>query len=367
MTLAVGRRGDLAPDGGRQSLRRARDRCRVTGSHDGVNLAGFVVSHRRTGGLAAVGLRPAEGRGSELLRLLVAGRVARLALGRILGQKQLPSVLKGCRRAQRPRAFASLARNRLGPRRHHGGRDLAAGRSPQRRRRVLGRRFLVARGTRGASRGLGAAQVARDLLHQEMGDPPEGLEHALALGGHRLEGLDVTLGVELRVELLDGVNLGEIALVVLDHPRDLLELEPVLGQIGAQVGETLLVLLHLADLAVRHEDDGVGALQHQLARGVVEHLPGHGVEQEAGLESHDLAQVERQQIEEQRAIRLRLHADHLAATGLGNRLVDRFEIRGLAAQPGAVIDQLGVDFLARIADDDHGYDPPFATPPCRRA
>jgi hypothetical protein len=55
----------------------------------------------------------------------------------------------------------------------------------------------------------------------------------------------------------------------------------------------------------RHEDDAVDALEDELAAGVVEHLTGHRVEVEAGLEASDLAEREREEVEEQRAVRAR--------------------------------------------------------------
>ena len=174
----------------------------------------------------------------------------------------------------------------------------------------------------------------------------EGLEHAHALGGHGLERRHLAVGIERGVQFLHRVHVGQIALVELHRPGNLIQAQAVLGQVRAQVGETLPVLVHLADFTVGHEHDRVGALEHQLAGGVVEHLAGHGVEQEAGLEPHDLAEIEGKQVEEQRPVGLRLHAHHLAAALLGHGLEDGLEIGRLTAQPGAVVHELGVDLFA---------------------
>ena len=238
---------------------------------------------------------------------------------------------------------------RDGPLRCEGRRSLGAG--------GLGLRWSLHAPrdrARGRARERRAAQVLRHLLHEQVRDAAEGLEHALAGRSHRLEARHLAAFVQFGVELFDRVDVGKIALVVLDHPRDLVEAQAVLGQVRLQVGETLLVLLHLADFAVGNEDDGVRSLEHELAGGVVEHLARHRVEQEAGLEPHDLAEIERQQIEEERPVGLRLHADHLAAAGIGHRLVDGLEVRRLAAQARTVVDELRVDLLARVAHDNHG-------------
>ena len=58
--------------------------------------------------------------------------------------------------------------------------------------------------------------------------------------------------------------------------------------------------------------DAVHALQDQLAAGVVEDLAGHGVEVEAGLEAAHRAELEGQEVEEERAVGLGGEGDELA-------------------------------------------------------
>ena len=90
-----------------------------------------------------------------------------------------------------------------------------------------------------------------------------------------------------------------------------------------------------------------------LRRGVVEDLPGHRVEVEARLEAADLAERQRQEVEEERSLGLRREADHLPLV-LGVRaLVDVLEVRRLPAETGPVIDQLAVDLAGHVVDEAH--------------
>ena len=74
--------------------------------------------------------------------------------------------------------------------------------------------------------------------------------------------------------------LRQVLLVVLHDERHRARVDPLLREIRVQVLEALDVLVELARLAVGHEHDAVGALQHELARRLVVDLPGHGVELE---------------------------------------------------------------------------------------
>ena len=153
----------------------------------------------------------------------------------------------------------------------------------------------------------------------------------------RRDGLEVgDVGrVEQLAQLFDRRDVRQVALVVLDDVGELVEVVALLGQVGAQVLERLDVGLHALDLRVGDEDHAVDALQDQLAAGVVEDLAGHRVEVEARLEAADLAERERQEVEEQRALGLRREGDHLALRlGVG-LVVDVLEVRRLPAEtPG---------------------------------
>jgi len=66
-------------------------------------------------------------------------------------------------------------------------------------------------------------------------------------------------------------------------------------------------------LRVRYENHAVYAFQNELARGVIKHLTRNGVEMKARLEATHSSQLERHEIEEQRAIRFGRQTDQFAA------------------------------------------------------
>ncbi len=72
---------------------------------------------------------------------------------------------------------------------------------------------------------------------------------------------------------------------------------------------------------------------------------------DARLEAPHRAQIEWQEVEEQGSIGLGSKRDHLALLLFGCFLEDELQIRRLAAQSGAVVDDLAVD-LARCEVDE---------------
>jgi hypothetical protein len=99
------------------------------------------------------------------------------------------------------------------------------------------------------------------------------------------------------------------------------------------------------------EHDTVDALEDELAARVVEDLPGNRVEVEARLEPADLAERQRQEVEEQRALGLRREGDHLALRVGAGLCVDVVQVGGLPAQSRDRIDQLAVDLPRRVIDE----------------
>ena len=172
--------------------------------------------------------------------------------------------------------------------------------------------------------------------------------------GHRFDVLVLALGIERRRAIVvDRRDVRQVALVELQDQRDFVEVEADLGEVLAQVLEALDVRVEHRLLRVGDEDDAVDALEHELAGGVVEDLAGDGVELQAGLESADDADVDRQEVEEERAVGLRLEADHLAAAlrrGLG---VDVVEIGGLPAEARTVVNDLRGHLHRRVIEEDH--------------
>ncbi len=151
-----------------------------------------------------------------------------------------------------------------------------------------------------------------------------------------------------------GGDLRHVALVELQRVGDRLQVEAVLVQVVLEVADRLDVGLHPFGLAVGDEDHAVDALEDELAAGVVEDLPGDGVEVEAGREAADRTEIERQEVEEERAVGFGGERDHLALR-LGRSLaVDELQVGRLSTQPGAVVDDLAVDLAAGVVDERHG-------------
>ena len=170
--------------------------------------------------------------------------------------------------------------------------------------------------------------------------------------------VDGPAGIERGLQLRDRSGVGEVALVVLDGERNPGQIVPVLRHVLVEVLHRLDVGVHPLDLAVRHEDDAVHPLEDQLAGSVVVHLAGHGIQMELHLETPDGAEIDRQEIEEERALGLGRQRDHLPPRAGGHLVVDVFEVGGLAAESRPVVDELAVDFTGRVVDHRHALHVP---------
>jgi hypothetical protein len=184
----------------------------------------------------------------------------------------------------------------------------------------------------------------RDRLERVL-DPDSGRRH-------RLVERRVVL-VDRGVQLFHARELRQVALVELQHVRHLGQLDPVTLQVLLEVLERFDVRTEHLFLRVGDEHDAIDALQHELAGLVVEDLARHGVELHAGLHPADLAQIHRQEVEEQRAVGLGGQGEHLALDALAQVLVDELEVRRLAAQAGTVVDDLGRQLLGRVVEQYH--------------
>src|SRR5205085_2113480 len=132
--------------------------------------------------------------------------------------------------------------------------------------------------------------------------------------------------------------------------RDLVEIVVMFFEVLVQVVERFDVGVHALFLRIGYEDDAIDTAQDELAAGVVEDLSGDGVEVETGLEATDGAEVERQEVEEQSTDRLGGERDHLALLLVTGLVEDHLQVRRLAAESGAVIDDLAVDLAGREID-----------------
>src|SRR3990170_2574904 len=165
--------------------------------------------------------------------------------------------------------------------------------------------------------------------------------------------LDFPPGIQRFLQLGDRRGVRQIALVVLDHERHLREIVAVLRHVVVQVLHRLQIRLHPAGLRIPHEDDAVDILQNELATGVVVHLARHGIEVEPGLESANRAEVDGQEVEEQRALRLGRERNELSSRFRLYLAVDVLEIRGFSAKPGTVVNDLTVDLARGVVDHRH--------------
>jgi len=73
----------------------------------------------------------------------------------------------------------------------------------------------------------------------------------------------------------------------------------------------------------------------------------------AGLEPAHRSQIEGEEIEEQRAIRLGGEGDHFPLLILSGVIVDPLQVRGLSAQTGTVVHELAIDFARRKINERH--------------
>ena len=208
----------------------------------------------------------------------------------------------------------------------------------------------------GLERAAGSPSSTRLLLaklHQHLlRHGLERVEDAVTRGRGRLE-RRLALEVQLAVELLGGHRRREVTLVELQDVGNGREVEPVLPEVLLEVLERLDVRVHARFLRVRHEDDAVDALEDELAARVVEDLTGDRVEVEACLEAAHGPEVEREEVEEQGPVRLRRERDELPLRGGIRAVVDVLQVRRLAAEAGAVIDDLAIDLAGCVVDERH--------------
>ena len=182
----------------------------------------------------------------------------------------------------------------------------------------------------------------REVLHRSEKDRPEGLENALPSDRHGRHRVDAAR-IEGAVHELDGGDLGEIALVVLDHQGHGGWIELVVHQVLGHLPEALDVLLPPIRRGVRDEDHGVGALQHEAAGRGIHGLAGDGEDLELQVEAPEAARLHGQQVEENGPVLGRVHGDHLAPARCLGILVEDLEIGGLSADRGTVVDDLDLD------------------------
>ena len=166
----------------------------------------------------------------------------------------------------------------------------------------------------------------------------EGLEHTLSRKRHRGEdGLFAAAGEidQLRV----GADIGEVALIELNHERHLGDLEAVGLEVFAKIDECGCVVLGLGELRIRDERHAVGPLEHEPARRAVNDLSGHGKELDADGDLFFGLKSKRQHVEKERAIVAGFERHEATARGLIGKDMQGLEVRRLAAQRRTVVDE----------------------------
>jgi hypothetical protein len=194
---------------------------------------------------------------------------------------------------------------------------------------------------------LGAVEVG-ERLEEQLRDPLQGVLDPHPLEGDRLE-IGEVARVQPRVQRGNRERGRKIALVVLDDHGQA-GVEVVRDQVAPEALEALQVRIEHRFLAVRHEDDRVRPLQHHLAGGVVEDLSRHRVHLHPRAHAADGTELDGEEVEEEGPIRLGGQGQHLALGLERDVLVDPLEIRGLAAEAGPVVDELGRDLLGGVVE-----------------
>jgi hypothetical protein len=191
-----------------------------------------------------------------------------------------------------------------------------------------------------------------DALEHLSGQVLQRREDALA---PRCDGLEVgeSPRVDLPFEVLDGHRVIEVALVVLDDDRHVLDGLAHLLEVLLQVLERFLVLLELGFAGVRDEDDAVDTLQHEATRRLVVDLSRHGVELELRADARDLAEVERHVVEVQRPLTRRRDGGEFASRVGRHLAVHELQVGRLPGHSRSVVDDLALDLLLREVDLDH--------------
>ncbi|EAU66036.1 hypothetical protein STIAU_4815 [Stigmatella aurantiaca DW4/3-1] len=212
---------------------------------------------------------------------------------------------------------------------------------------------------RGGTRG-GDDAFGPQVLDDQPGDGLERVQDALAAGGGGLV-LGHPARVEHRAQLLHGQRLLDVPLVPLHHQGEPVQADALLQQVFLQVLERLAVGVQGLGLRVRDEHHPVGALEHQLAGGVVEDLAGHGVERQADRAVVDALHLHREEVEEERPVPLGGDGHHLAPVRWPDRLVDLAQGRRLARQTRAIEDDLRGHFAGHQVHAAHGVSLPRTT------
>ena len=161
--------------------------------------------------------------------------------------------------------------------------------------------------------------------------------------------------VEKKLHVVQRRDVGQIALVELKDVRDAGQVEVEALEVLFQVGKAFNIFLHLLILRIGYEDDAVHSAQDQLPGRVVDDLARDGVELELGLEAFDGHRLNREEVEEERAVGTGGEGNEFALVALRSLhvVVHLDQIGRLASQGRAVIDDLDLEFFGCLIDYRH--------------
>src|SRR5438067_3450560 len=206
--------------------------------------------------------------------------------------------------------------------------------------------------------GTAGVTLLAKLVQQNLRNGVQGGENILPGTGDDLEALHSFLPVVQDViEIIDRGDIWQIAFVVLQDVRDIVERHVLFGQVVLEIFETLDILLHFFPLRIGHENDAIDTAQDELSGRVVNYLAGYGVELEFGDKAFDNQSVEREKVEEQGAIGCGSERNKVAAVLRINPLMDVTEVGSLAAEGRTVINDLKLNLAAGVINDRHEESP----------
>ena len=168
------------------------------------------------------------------------------------------------------------------------------------------------------------------------------LEDAGACHGNRLKVRDM-LRIKELVHTLYGGNARQVPLIILDRARKLVKVIALFCEVDPEVIETFHVRLHPLYLTVGNEYDTVNASQDELPACGIEDLSGNGIKMEPYLEASDIAECEGEKVEKECPFGLCGKGNEFPLLIRVHLLVNKLQIRRLAAQAGPVIDDLAID------------------------
>src|SRR5436190_20469158 len=190
-------------------------------------------------------------------------------------------------------------------------------------------------------RGLHSKSSELQLTNHQLTHRSQRVEHShTSVGDRFIRGR--SHGVEVSFEDFQGQRVAQVALVVLHYHREFEETLALLGQVAGQLLQRPHVLSQLVALRIGHEHHTVRTVQHRHPCALVKYLAGYGVQVEARLVAMHAAQVERQEVEEQRTLGLSINREQVASCLARHSRVYVLQVRGLTGQAGTVVHNFAV-------------------------